>query len=307
MISYDSISYHNAHFIPNTVHGESTLSREYFIKLLHKAVSIFEFDGTPETWDMDFFLQVLFLDGKLCVANYGKFGVLPLNCTLSGYNIFYRPDKCLVTNPCLSKNYELKIGKDCEVIKMKLNYCGIADMLSEYADRLALCTESEAMNLVNSKLSYVFACKNQGSAQSFKKMFDSIQKGDPAVFPDRSLFDKDGNVLWDTFAQNLAQNFIAPDISALKRNIESEFDAELGINNVGKFEKAERMITSEVESDTESREANVETMFRILSESIDKVNAMFNLNITVKMKYKQEETEYDTSDLNGDGDLQLQK
>ena len=65
---------------------------------------------------------------------------------------------------------------------MQPDYGSCWDIVSYYADLLALATESLAVNITNSKLAYVFACQDKTVAESFKKMFDQINEGNPAVF-----------------------------------------------------------------------------------------------------------------------------
>lgn len=289
-----NISAYNAHFIPNTVHGESTLSQMYFTYLFNKVMGLFEWD-IPKEWNKNFFVPCLLIDGYLSIAEYGEYGVIPLNCTLSGYNVFYQPKKTIVTNPCLKSPQERTIDKDCVLLYFKPNYMGICDIVSLYADMMALAVETQSTNLVNSKLAYVFACKNKTTAESFKKMFDNIQKGDPAVFMDRGLFDKEGNPMWSTFANNLSQNFIAPEISELLQAIESRFDGEFGLGNAGLVEKKERLITDEVNKDTDSRRVRIDLWVDTMNECFSKVRELFGIDCSVKLKIKDEEVSEDVT------------
>lgn len=293
---YD-ISQYNAHFIPNTVHGESQLSTQYFTYLFNKVMGLFEWE-IPEEWNKNFLVPCLLIDGFLSIGKYGEYGVIPLNCTLSGRNVFYQPKKTIVTNPCLTSPQEREIDKDCVLLYFKPDYKGICDIVSMYADLMALCVETQATNLVNSKLAYVFACKNRTASESFKKMFDNIQKGDPAVFVDRGLFDKEGKPLWDTFSNNLSNNFIAPEISELLQAIESRFDGEFGLGNAGLVEKKERLITDEVNNDADSRAVRMDLWIDTMNNCFKKVEKMFGIKCSVKKKempHKKEGEEDATS------------
>ena len=77
------------------------------------------------------------------------------------------------------------------------------DKINFYADMLALSAETAGVDLVNSKLAYVFGAKNKAQAESFKKMFDQIGSGQPAAYIDKTLFDEEGNPGWTMFNQNL--------------------------------------------------------------------------------------------------------
>ena len=62
---------------PKDVDGVANTSNLYYREyLLKKILSRFEFSGLPEFWDVDYFLEVLFLDGKICITDTGL-GVIP--------------------------------------------------------------------------------------------------------------------------------------------------------------------------------------------------------------------------------------
>ena len=110
--SYDEISLYNGMQTPSTIHVKNTAIRAYFFKyLFQKAISVFKWD-IPEDWDKDYFLYTLFVFGYCSVINTNKFGVIPQHCTLSGYNIFYRPTTAIITNPLFKRTIEARIGVD---------------------------------------------------------------------------------------------------------------------------------------------------------------------------------------------------
>ena len=179
--SYDFINKYNAHIKPSTVHSQDNATAAFFRRyLLQKVISVYEFKGIPETWSIDYFLYTLFVLGFVAVINTDKFGVIPQHCSLFGYDVFYRPTNVNVANPLLKGNITPRIGTECALIRLMPDYGSCWDIISYYADLLALCTESLGANLVNSKLAYVFACDNKAVAESFKKMYDQINEGNPA-------------------------------------------------------------------------------------------------------------------------------
>lgn len=216
---------------PSTVHCHNTeLSAYYRRYLFQKFCSVFKWT-LPDGWDKDFFQYVLYGQGYLAVFNSGKYGVIPMNCGLGGYNLFYRPSFVTIANPLLKGYEKLVIGEGCEIIKLMPDYGSILDLIAYYADMMALSSESASMNLVNSKLAYVFSAKNKASAEAYKKLFDRVASGEPAVVVDKTLFNDDGSANWDTFCQNLSQNYIAGDILADMTKWEDKFNTDIGIPN----------------------------------------------------------------------------
>ena len=285
--SYDFINKYNAHIKPSTMHSQDNATAWYFRRyLLQKIISVYEFTGIPETWSEDYFLYTLFVCGYVAVINTDKFGVIPQHCSLFGYDVFYRPTNVNIANPLLRGNLTPRIGVDCALIRLMPDYGSCWDIISYYADLLALCTESLGANLVNSKLAYVFACDNKTVSESFKKMFDQINEGNPAVFADKKLFNEDGSPMWDSFQNNLKQNYIAKDILEDMTKIDARFCTEIGIPNVN-MAKESGVTDNEVEANNIDTKSKAALWLETMKKGITITNDMFNLNISVDFRYKE--------------------
>ena len=296
--SYDFINKYNSKRKPSTVHTDDNATTWYFKRyLIQKIISVFEFKNIPETWSRDYFLYTLFVWGFVAIINTDKFGVIPQQCSLFGYDVFYRPTKVNIANPLLKGNITPKIGTECALIRMQPDYGSCWDIVSYYADLLALCTESIGSNLVNSKLSYVFACEDKTTAESFKKMYDEINQGNPAVFPDKKLFSEDGKPLWDVFSNNLKQNYIVKDILEDMTKIDARFCTEVGIPNVN-MAKESGVTDNEVEANNIDTKTKSSLWLETIKQGIEQANNMFNLNISVDFRFDNIQ-EYDNgSDFN---------
>lgn len=250
---YDYINSKESMVNPSSMKVHNTgLYKQFQRYLLQEAMSPFKFTF-PANWSKDYILYVLYLWGYFAIFNTDKFGVIPQQCGLYGYDVFYRPTHCIINNPLFREIYYPKIGKDCTLIKLQPDYGGIMDIVSYYAEMMALCSESVAINLVNSKLSYVFFSKDAKEAEEVKKIYDQVGAGEPCVVANKKFRDEDGNLAWEMFDRNVKNNYIASDILSDMKKIKAMFDTEIGIPNTN-TDKKERMITSEVLSN------NVETL-----------------------------------------------
>jgi len=289
--SYDFINRYNSKISPSTVHTGSNSKSWYFKRyLLQKILSVFEFKGIPETWSKDYFLYTLFICGFVSVVKTDKFGVIPQHCSLYGYDVFYRPTHVSIANPLIIGNLRPRIGKECELIKLQPDYGSCWDIVSYYADLLALATESLGVNLVNSKLAYVFACENKTIAESFKKMYDKLNEGNPAVFADKKLFTETGEPLWDTFQNNLKQNYIAGDILNDMLKIDARFCTEIGIPNIN-MAKASGVTDNEVEANNIDTKTKSALWLETIRDDLKRVNKMFDLNISCNFRFEVDENE----------------
>lgn len=297
---YDYKNEYNSSFSPSTVHIKNTGLAWYFKRyLLEKILSVFKFKRLPDTWAKDYFMYVLFLLGKIVIFRTDKYGVIPQKCSLSGYDIFYRPTTPHVANPLISNVQDLKIGVNCEIIKLQPDWGGIWDIVDFYGDLLALCAESLGVNFVNSKFAYVFASSSKNGSESFKKMMDEIVSGQPAVFIDKSLYDEEGNPNWQVFNNNLANNYIADKILEDMAKIDSRFDTDIGIPNVN-IAKESGVSDAEIRANDLDTNTKCVLWLETMREGIEKVNRMFDLDIDVSLRFYKGGETFERGNDNGD-------
>ena len=145
------------------------------------------------------------------------------------------------------------------------------------------------MNLVNSKLAYVFAAENKAMAETFKKLYDQIAAGNVAAVIDKQLFRDDGKANWQMFNQNVGQNYIADQVLSDMRKIEAMFCTDVGIPNAN-TDKKERLITDEVNANKVETRSECDLRLEELKESCKKVRKMFGIKLDVDWRYKGGET-----------------
>ena len=285
MFEYDFINRYNARFQPSTVHCKNTTLHMYFVKyLLQQAMARYEFTLPDKPgWDKAYFVYTLFVAGYGAVLKTPKFGTIFQWCTLGGYDINYMPRTATVTNPALEETYTRTIHEDCEIIKMQPLYGSIMDIVGYYADLMALTSEAIGVNILNSKLAYVFAAANKALAESFKRLYDTVASGEPVVVADEKLYDKaTGKLKMDYFTQNLRDNYIANDLFESLKNIENKFYTDMGFYNA--VEKKERLLVDEVNANNEATMSKCTLWLETMRESMERANAMFGLNLGVKLR-----------------------
>lgn len=277
---YDYKNARNSTVNPSTVHVRDTGLQRYFARyLLQKTISVFKWD-MPKTWSRNYLLYTLYCWGYVAVINTDKFGVIPQQCTLGGFDVFYQPKFATVANPLLRGILNPVIGKQCELLRLQPDYGGVMDIVNFYADMLALSAETASTNLLNSKLAYVFASDGKAGAESFKKLYDQIASGEPAAYIDKNLYRDDGTPTWNFFNQNLKETYIAGDILNDMRLWEMKFDNEIGIPTTNTTKK-ERLITDEANSAIEESRTKAQLWLEELQESCRKINNMFGIRLWV--------------------------
>lgn len=272
---------------PSTVHyTNNMLGRMCERYLLQRAMSVFEWK-IPKTWAKNYFMYVLFCFGFVGVFNTDKYGVIPQQCTLTGYDIFYQPTNIVVANPLIRGIKTPRIGTECALIKLQPDYGSIMDLIRHYAGHMACAFESAGVNMFNSKLSYVFYAENKSEAETYKKMFDNVSSGEPMVVVDKKLLNPEKDRRnFEPFTQSVKENYIYGDIISDIRKIVAMFDTEIGIPNAN-TDKKERLITDEVNANNTETASKAALWLESMQEGCEQANSLFGLDLSVDWRFEE--------------------
>ena len=300
-IPYNVENLAKASFSPSTFHLADNASFGFYARYLwQKMTNVFKFT-LPAEWDEDYFKYVLFGMGYIPVLYTNEFGVIPQYGAAGGYNQFFEPDFVIISNELLpdESGRELKIGRDCEVVRLAPDWSGAGDLIGFYAAKMALCSQSIDINLINSKVAFVFGAKSKAQAEAFKKMYQDIASGEPAVVIDKSLFSEEGDAQWQLFSQNLKNTYLVSDIVSDMRKLEEEFDTKIGIPNAN-TDKRERLNTDEVNANNVETEMIAEGWLNSIRTGFEKVKKLYpGVNCSVDWRVKPNVTVPEQSDTNG--------
>lgn len=284
---YDFINANTSLVMPSTIHASQTGVANFFKKyFLQRAISVYKWN-IPEHWNFNYFIYTLYCWGFISVLNTDRFGVIPQQCGLQGYNVMYNPTKAVISNPLLIGQKILTIGKQCEIIKMQQDYTSILDIVSYYATLAALATETITVNLLNSRLSYLFAAENKQIAESFKKLMDKVLSGEPCAVGDRWMLHDDGTPAIFLLQQNVGQNYIADRVMVDLKKIVNDFDSFIGIPN-SNTEKKERMIVDEVASNDVETKSLASLWLEEMQDGCRRAENMFGITLSVDWRFKNE-------------------
>ena len=276
---------------PSPVKAYNNITFNYWYRwLFQRATSVFDFK-LPEEWQgkrKDYFLYCLFRFGFIAITETDKFGMFFSWCNLVGYDAYYQPTRAIITNPAYKA--ELKISKECEILKLTPDYFGVTDIIAYYAEKLSTLDGAINMSLINNKFAYMLIAKNKPMAEALKKVMDKINAGEPTIITDRKIFDDkmDGKEPWQFLDRpNLKSSYITTDQLADFNTILNNFDAEIGIPTIP-YQKKERMVTSEAESRILDSSAKSIVWYECLQSSIDTIHELYpDLGLDVKMRYDE--------------------
>lgn len=274
-------------FTKGATQGAGVLSNprlqiDYRTWALKKLFGAFDFSGVPDEWDYDYLLTNLFIHGYIAITDT-PIGVIPLRCGITGINVFDHPTQAIFANPVLG-NFERDLFGDnpsttCALVKLQYDYNGVMPLIDRYAALLALCDNSIAINLRNSKVAFIGFVSSKQQAATIEKMYSAIDSGKPAVYVKRG----DGLTSEDIYYNHVRETYIANDVQLLKQSIKNDFLTEVGLNNAN-TDKRERLIVDEVNANNDEVQANVQHWLDNIKEGLKRANYLFGLNLSVKLR-----------------------
>ena len=283
---------------PDKVDGQQAIRTTFYKEKLEQIVKgQFELD-CPDSWNRDYLLDNLLFDGYILISDT-QAGIIPLRSSLTEYNYTNFPTKALVSVPILG-DFERYLGVDSELIYLTWShhrgFYNFRELIRIYAEELATCDVARNVNTLNSKMAYVAEAATKAQAQMLKNLFDKISNGEPLV-----VYKKDtvNQVSMQLLTNNLKQNFIATDITDVKRSIINEFLTYIGINNAN-TDKKERLITNEVEANNYELAVNIAHMQDTIQRCVDRTHNLYTaLDFDMRFRYDPTRMEMMISDTVG--------
>lgn len=137
------------------------------------------------------------------------------------------------------------VNKECVIGWAHSSHAPIRSLVMYYIDRIVDVEKTIEMNLFVHKLPRLVVCSPEDKAR-VEDLMDKIERGEKKLFLDANDVQAIKNVL-DSGSNT---SYIIDKLYQYKQNLENELSTFLGINN-NPIEKAERLITGEVNSNNQ--------------------------------------------------------
>ena len=305
---YDEINNLRGHKVPSV--GLCYDSETYYFfwrSLYQRLASKFEWQ-VPDHWDKEVFEFSLYAFGFLGIFNTNKYattpnqryGIIPAPSTVHGIGVQMQPTKIRTANPHFFMPYDEIIYEGAGLIKLTSDYRGILDIVDFYARELATLWSSIDQSIINSRFAYIISANSEAAAATLKAIFDARNSGKPLMVYDKEKLKKkdpvdktlplDDKEPFEVLDLRVGENYITDKLLADYRRILVQFDTEVGIPN-NPFEKGERLISNEVESNSAETVARFTYMMDILKRSLKKTYEVFpELESTLTVKARTYDT-----------------
>lgn len=257
----------------------------YYALLLNRVLKMFEWDGLPETIDVDFLNFTLINNGQIGWTKFnGKLYSLYGHAG-GGPNEYYFPRQFIIANPVLgSKTFNngvdgiIMYNTSIERFVQPKEYCApFKRMIQVTAQQLTEVTISALTACKNIRAALLVSARDDNTRTAAEIALGKIYDGDPAiVFKDKTIESL-------KFVTNPAVGDCASALKELREQYQfylGQFYNSIGISS-NTNTKRERLITAEVETADDALLINIADMLYQRQKACDAINAMFGTSISV--------------------------
>lgn len=251
---------------------------DYYKRLRLLALSLFKWENLPETMNERFLEKTLYMFGLACFCYDDVLGWLSLRCIPSAELNVYEES---LKYTAYSINYTKTFPRD-DIILVRNNLDQLSTDLTIqlFARRLYEAERTIDVNIKGQKTPVLIKC-DEKQRLTLKNIYMNYDGNSPVIFGDKNL-DVTGFEVLQTNAP-----YVADKLQEYKRNVWSEALSFLGVNNVAD-EKAERLVTDEVNANNEMIDLSAETMLLTRQQAAKELNENYGFNVTVKQRTFEE-------------------
>lgn len=245
----------------------------YFRQMLTLAENVFEFKNLSNYIDSAYMNKVLVRNGQIAFFKDEYVGLLALEFSNIGQlDVYGRPTKIQVFGRNGSYHRTLEQNEFVIMYDNNGRYPIYLD-IAQYAERMALDTRTEDLNIAQQKNPRLWTCSN-GQEKTLKDILNNIDcfEGNIITYKNITVDPVQGTLL--------PVPYVANQIEEHKDKIWNEFLRLIGVANMN-FQKKERNIKDEVLASQGGTIASRFSRFEPRKKAIEEINEKFGENIEV--------------------------
>ena len=258
-------------FISQAVRNNQTYLH-YYDRLAELSMSMFEWKDVPDSIDVRFLELTLFERGSAVYFNDEVLGNLALPCATMGmFNVYHIPMK---RKAFASNGYYRELDdKDSVIIYNNYLHKNSIQAVEYFAWRLYRIQSIIDVN-VNAQKTPVLVRASEQQKLTMENLYMKYDGNEPFIFGDKNLDLNNLSVL------KTDAPYISDKLYTLKTQTWNEALTYLGISNTN-TQKKERMVSEEVTRNLGGVIASRYSRLESRREAVDKINKMFDTNISV--------------------------
>lgn len=258
--------------------------QDYYARLKNIALSVFKWEGLPETCNARFLEECLYRYGQAIFIEDADMSYLNLKVTPAcDLNVYEEPVAFTAFSVGYTKIYN---ADDCVWIRNNYERKATENSILLFAERLTNIEMSWSVN-VNAQKTPILVRTDDKTKLSLERIYEQYEGDKPVIFGAKALSEKPLEVL------TTGAPYVADKLREEKRAVWNEALEFLGINTNPADKKKERLIVSEVDSNNEQIDIQVATMLLCRQQACEAINKKYGLNVSVSMRVEEFRDLYD--------------
>ena len=260
------------------------------------ALNMFTWENLPETMDSRYIENALYEHG-LCLVNDDKdLGLISVPCSYgANMNINGESTEVITSGYNYVKTIKYINNDSCVLIRNNDLAKATRDYIANYAERMLEVEMCIRANINQQKFPW-FINATEKTKKSLQLIFDKVENFEPFILANREIM---GEAPLEVLT--MSTPYVADKLNSYKYELEREILSFLSLNN--NFEKKERLLTDEVNSNNDFIHTNAMLMYKVRLQACEQINKKFGLNVRVlpnkemiSKYYVEEETEVEENE-----------
>ena len=254
--------------------------------MLARTLQMFEYKGLPETIPQKELERLLQIQGYAFITEYnGK--IYAFSGSLGGLQgVYGEPTEIVIANPALKFNKTLNIKKDGVLFNNDDMQQGLIPLISKYATILNENEITMILSSINKRVNNHIAVSDDNTAESARKYLEKLEAGELGYIMESRLYESLKSI---SSSDNNSTRLT--DLIELQQYIKASLYNELGLNSNFNMKK-ERLISEEVEINSNSIFPYVDNMLNCRIKALEAINEKYNLKATVEFASSWAKREY---------------
>ena len=256
---------------------EKTINN-YVRYMLARTQQIFRWNNLPETIPARMLELYLQTNGNTCFYRHED-SLYVFTGGLGGEpDVYYMPTIYTIANPALNMSVNAKIDIDCVVMPNDSMYMGLLPMFTRYATQLTENDISLNLATINSRIIALLSAQDDSTREACIEYLEKIKDGDMGVIAENTFLE---GIRVQPYGNTSNTNMITNLIEYQQYTKASWFN-EIGLNANYNM-KRESLNSAESELNNDALIPLIDDMLNCRRTFADKVNEMFDTNISVEL------------------------
>lgn len=264
--------------------------RNYVEYMLIRTMSMFDYEGLPDTMPKRALETYLQMNGMVCIFEHEG----NLYCSFGGWggepDAYYTPTKFIVANPYLDVFKTFTVGEDCVIIRNDSLYKGLRPLFQRYATQLMTNDVSMQLAGINSRIVALIDAPDDRTRESAERVLKKVSDGDLGVIGSNAFLE---GIHTEPYATGNHAALISALIE-LQQYYKASWYNELGLQANYNM-KREAINSNESQLNEDALLPLIDDMIACRKEGFERVREMFGVDISVDFGSAWEDNELETA------------